>query len=246
MKTTFTIVGTLILMLVSQVGFAQTQGAITYESKMNMHRNIPADRAQMKDMIPEFRTTRNILTFNDTESLYKPLIDEEDDMAAASGSGSAVMMVRIPQNQTYINTAQERRLQLREFMGKNYITQDSLTILPWKFGDETKTIQGYTCRQAFYTDEKSGKTTVAWYTDKLRPNLGPDNFTSLPGAVLEIDFDNGLRVTRATKVEFRGLKKNELNEPVKGEKVTDKQYQDMVAEQLKQRGANGGNIIIRN
>lgn len=246
MKTTFTIAGAWILMLVSQLTFAQTQGAITYETKMNMHRNIPAERAQMKDMIPEYRTTRQILTFNETESLYKPLIDEQDDMAAASGGGGQFVMVRTPQNHTYINTAQDKRVQLREFMGKNYITQDTLSIMPWKFGDETKTIQGYTCKQAFYTDEKSGKTTVAWYTDKLRPNLGPDNFTSLPGAVLEIDFDNGLRVTRASKVEFKNLKKNDLIEPTKGEKVTEIQFQEMLAEQMKQRGANGGNIIIRN
>ncbi|MBC5994650.1 GLPGLI family protein [Pontibacter cellulosilyticus] len=245
MKSTLTIVGTLVLMLVSQFTFAQEQGAITYETKLNMHRNIPAERAQMKDMIPEYRTVRNILTFNAAESLYKPLIDEQDDMAAASGGSGQFVMVRTPQNQTYINTSQDKRVLLREFMGKTYITQDSLSIMPWKFGDETKTIQGYTCKQAFYTDEKSGKTTVAWYTDKLRPNLGPDNFTSLPGAVLEIDFDNGLRVTRATKVDFKPLKKNDLVEPTKGEKVTNQQYQAMVEEQMKQCG-NGNNFIIRN
>lgn len=246
MKSTFILVGTLILTLVSQFASAQAQGAITYETKMNMHRNIPADRAQMKDMIPEFRTTRQILTYNATESLYKPLIDEQDDMAASGNGGGQMVMIRIPQNQTYINTAQSKRVVLREFMGKNYITQDSLSILPWKFGSETKTIQGYACKQATYTDEKSGKTTVAWFTDKLRPNLGPDNFTSLPGAVLEIDFDNGLRVTKATKVDFKPLKKNDLVEPTKGEKMTDKQYQEMVAEQMKQRGANGGTFMIRN
>ncbi|GAB3197447.1 GLPGLI family protein [Pontibacter aydingkolensis] len=245
MKNTLTILGALVMMLVSQFALAQTQGAITYETRINMHRNIPAERAQMKDMIPEFRTTRNILTFNATESLYKPLVDEQDDMAAATGGGGQFVM-RMAQNQTYINTSQDKRVLLREFIGKNYITQDSLSIMPWKFGDETKTIQGYTCKQAFFTDEKSGKTTIAWYTDKLRPNLGPDNYTSLPGAVLEIDFDNGLRVTRATKVDFKALKKNDLVEPTKGEKVTNAQYQAMMEEQMKQRGGNGNSFIIRN
>lgn len=227
-------------MLIAQVSFAQAQGAITYETKMNMHRNIPEERAQMKEMVPEYRTTRQILTFNETESLYKPLVDEQDDMAAASnGGGGQMVMMRTVQNQTYLNTAQQKRVALREFMGKNYLTQDSLSVMPWKFGAETKTIQGYTCKQAYFTDEKSGKTTVAWYTDKLRPNLGPDSYASLPGAVLEVDFDNGLRVTKATKVELRPLKKNDLVEPTKGEKVTNKQYQDMVAERMKQNGTNG-------
>ncbi|MFD2513359.1 GLPGLI family protein [Pontibacter locisalis] len=243
MKSILTILGAWMLVIVSPFASAQSQGAITFETKINMHRNLPQEREAMKDRIPEFRTTRQILTFNDTESLYKPLIDEQDDMAAA-GNGGQMVIMRTPQNQTYLNTAEAKKVSLREFMGKNYLIHDSLTILPWKFGNGTKVIQGYTCRQAFYTDEKTNKTTVAWYTDQLRPSLGPDNYNSLPGAVLEVDFDNGLRITKATKVELRNLKKNDLVQPAKGEKVTEKEYQELIAEQMKKMG--NGNFIIRN
>ncbi len=246
MKTILTFLSAFIFLLMANKAFAQTQGAITFETKFNTHRNIPEDQAAMKDMMPEFRTTRQILTFTPTESLFKPLVDEQDDMTAAT-SGGHTMVIRTPMTQTYINTAKEQVVTQRDFMGKTYLTEDSLSILPWKFSNETKTILNYPCKKATYTDDRTDKTTVAWFTDKLRPGLGPENYTSLPGTVLEVDFDNGLSVIKATKIDFKPLKKNDLVVPAKGEKITKKQYQEMVAERMKnRRGGTGGNVIIRN
>ena len=81
---------------------------------------------------------------------------------------------------------------------------------PWKFGTETKTIAGYECRQAYYadTDPRGQKVEVtAWFTDKLRPFLGPDRYFSLPSAVLAVNINNGERVTLAKTIELRELKK---------------------------------------
>jgi len=46
-------------------------GLINYEVKIDMHRRIPKEREAMKSMFPQFRTEKQQLFFNETESLYK-------------------------------------------------------------------------------------------------------------------------------------------------------------------------------
>lgn len=263
MKRIILVIGVIISAFAIQTVFAQQTGVITYETKINMHRNLPKERENMKAMIPEFRTLKNQLFFTVSESIYKPLIeDEEEDMTVTSSGGGMVMKFQMPTEEVYFNVDEQNAFTSREFMGKQYLITDSLVIAPWKFGTETKTILGYECKQAYYTTTEevttmqvtgSGPPTpekrmvtreiTAWYTDKIRPSLGPDRYFSLPGTILAIDVNNGERVTVATKVDLRALKKNELKVPEKGEKLTQKQFRKMMEERMRQ---GGGAMIIRN
>jgi GLPGLI family protein len=233
------------LLFISAFTFAQgVEGVITYEFKINNHRRIPAEREAMKNMIPEYSTFKFLLPFNQNESLYKPS-DEDDDVTMESGGMR--MTMKNPQNETYLDQSTLKRVRMREFMGKNYLTEDTLTMHPWKIAAETKMIHGYKCRQAYYESEtETGKqTVVAWFTDQLRPYLGPESYNTLPGAILEVDINEGERVYKVSKLDLRGLKKNELKQPSKGQKVSEKEYQALVEEQMTKMRANGG-MIIRN
>jgi GLPGLI family protein len=261
MKRIVLVLGVVISVFAIQAVFGQETGVITYETKQNLHRNLPPEREGMKAMIPEFRTTKNQLFFNASESIYKPLIeDEEQDMTVTGGGGGMTFRMQMPNIEIYYNADEQNGLSSQEFMGKQYLITDSLVVAPWKFGTETKTILGYECKQAFYstteevntmrmtgsgppTPEKRTVTRdiTAWYTDKIRPSLGPDRYYTLPGTILAIDVNNGERVTVATKVDLRALKKNELKVPEKGEKVTQKQFRTQMEEQmLKMRQGGGG------
>ncbi|MBF8963144.1 GLPGLI family protein [Pontibacter sp. FD36] len=243
MKNFFSGILTLALLLLAVDVYAQ-EGVITYENTMNMHRRLGPEQEAMKSMIPEYRTTKQQLFYNAQESLYKAL-EEDEDQFTASGGGMRINM-RVPLNESYYDQGTAQKVLLTEFMGKKYIIEDSIRISPWKFGTETKEIQGYTCKQAYYEDEARKTAVVAWYTDKLRPALGPESYNTLPGAVLAVDINNGERVIKAIKVEQRPLKKGEISRPVKGQKVTQQEYQAMVDEQMERMRQNGGrNVIIR-
>jgi GLPGLI family protein len=236
----------------AQVVFAQkTDGVITYEMKVNLHRRIPPGQEARKAMIPEFRTTKQQLFFNSNESFYKPVIeDEEEDMVATPGGGGGGMRIRLqqPNDETYINPGNTSVISKREFMGKDYLIEDTLKISPWKLGTETKEIQGYVCKMAWYVDERQPdrkQEVTAWYTDQLRPMLGPELFGSLPGTVLAVDINNGERVIVARQIEFRELKKSEMKVPSSGQKVTQAEFRKIVDETMKQMGARGG-MVIRN
>ena len=244
MKKIMILLGIAVSLTAVHIVFAQVnEGVITYTVKVNMHRTLPPDRQEMRNMVPEFRTTKDQLVFNATESLYKPLPEEDEDFD--DGNGVQIRM-RVPQNEVYVDQANSKRILLNEFMGKKYLIEDSLKLTPWKFGTETKAIKGYDCKQASFYNEERKQNVVAWYTDKLRPFLGPENFNTLPGAVLEVDINNGERVISVLSIEQRPLKKSELKMPTSGTKTTEAEYRKLVNEQMERMRANGANVIIRN
>jgi len=251
MRNLFVLIGILVCLAAAQVVFAQgTDGVIIYEMKVNLHRRLPPGQEDRKAMIPEFRTTKQQLFFNATESLYKPIIedDEEDMVASPSGGGGMRIRMQQPNDETYIHPGNTSIISKREFMGKEYLIEDTLKISPWKLGTETKEIQGYPCKMAWFVDERQPdrkQEVTAWYTDQLRPMLGPELFGSLPGTVLAIDINNGERVIVARKIEFRELKKNEMKVPAAGQKVTPAEFRKIVDETMKQMGGPG-RMIIRN
>ena len=247
--------GMLVCLLAAHAVFAQQQGVITYENRVNNHRNIPADRQEMKAMVPEFRITKMQLFFNAEESLYKPVVEDEEEQF--SGGGGVRMSFRNPKTETYTNSSTSLIFALQELMGKKYLIADTVKVSPWKLGTETKEILGYTCRMAYFTQTQemttmrmeNGTATpekrtitqeiTAWYTDQIRPSLGPDRYNTLPGTVLALDVNNGERVIVARNVELRELKKDELKVPEASTKVSQAEFRKIQDEQMEKMRANG-------
>ena len=88
---------------------------------------------------------------------------------------------------------------------------------------------------------------VVWYTEDIIASVGPDNYFGLPGAILEVDMDNGATVTTATEVTAKYPKK-ELVQPTKGDKMNKAQFQDTMKKLMEdmQRGGGMGGFRIRN
>ncbi len=224
------------------------EGVILYETKINTHRNIPPERSGMKAMVPEFRTLKHQLFFNESESLFKPVIEEVEEEFTSEGMR---MRFITPQVETYANVQDQKSIVSQEFMGKKYLITDTLKTAPWKLGTETKNILGYECKQAYMTTEiqvmlgpQAQSRTVeitAWYTDKIRPWLGPEHYNTLPGTVLAVDVNGGEKVILAVKLEERPLRKNELKIPASGTKVSQAEFRKIVAAQMEKMRQSGGN-----
>lgn len=244
MKKILLAIGLVVSIFAAYTLSAQSEGRITYEVKMNMHRNLPPGQEDMRGGVPEYASHKDILVFRNNESLYSPADEdpEEDDF----GTGDMQIRVRRPQANFYFNNEQSLRVTQREFFGKYYLINDSIRMQPWKLTDETRTIHGYTCRSASFTDEQRHQKIVAWYTDKLRARLGPESFNTLPGTVLHVDINDGERIITAEKIEFVPLTKDELIVPQKGTKVTEAEFAKIVADAQKRMGGQGGVIIRTN
>lgn len=225
------------------------EGLITYTTKVNMHKNLPEERAELKRIIPELNITRNVLLFNAAESLYKSLGEEENPFDQPNG-GNGMIMRTASSNETYLDRNESIITQLREFMGKRYLIKKEQNRIPWKLESDTKEIQGYSCKSASYTDENN-RRVKAWYTEELRIPLGPENFQGLPGLILEVTINNDDIVISAEKIEWRALKKNEMKVPKGGLEVSDEEYRSLLEEQMKnmgiqQQGSGTVRTFIRN
>lgn len=226
--------------------FAQKQdeGVITYEVKINMHRRLPAEQAELKSMLPEFQVFKTQLFFKPNASFYTVLDeDTEEDM---SGEGVKVMLAR-PQQEVYLDFALEKKTELRELMGKRFLIEDTLKAPSWKIKDETKTIRGLLCRKATLENgdnPENRQYITAWYAENVPVSIGPEGFHSLPGAILEVDMNEGERIITALDIAYRPLKENELKMPSGGKSVTEAEFRKVVDEFIKQ---NPGRMkIIRN
>jgi GLPGLI family protein len=243
MKNLILIIGIVICFAAVHTVFAQVEGTIHYEMKVNMHKTLPPDRAEMKDMIPEFNIHHSKLAFNDNESLYTNVEDEEDEEFGQEG-GPRIRMRR-PMNEYYYNRGTGKRITVQEFFGKHFLIEDSIKVLPWKLTNETKAVLGHNCKKATWYNEERKQNVVAWYAESLSPFIGPEIFNSLPGAVLQVDINDGERIITAEKIDSAKLEKGALKAPSKGQRTTEAEFRKMVEEQRRRMGGQG-NIMIRN
>ncbi len=223
--------------------FAQNQdeGLITYEVKINMHRRIPAERAELKSMLPEFQTFKTQLFFKPNISFYTTL--EEDTEEEIEGGG--MRRFRFPQSEVYLDFADDKKIEQRDLIGKKFLIQDTLKAPSWKISDETKTIKGLVCRKATLENKDNPEaiqSISAWYAESMFMSIGPDKFHSLPGAILEVDINEGELTVSAIEINYRTLKKNELKIPSGGKTVTEAEFKEVI-EEFRKQNPNGMRII---
>jgi GLPGLI family protein len=127
----------------------QKQGTIVYESKRNLWKTIRNE--EMKQFIPEYRTAKYNLLFNDSVSLYK-LIPEVELPDEGGGGGGIRTSFSFGggggEGETYKNFTALKSIQSNEFMGKAFLIEDSIAKMRWKVTKETKTILGKPCIKA--------------------------------------------------------------------------------------------------
>ena len=219
--------------------FAQnTEGMITFEEKMNLHRRIQNE--EMKARVPEFRTSNMEFYFRGDESIYKP-VEEEDEPEA--GGGNVRMVFRRPNVEIYRNLATGKRIELREMMDKKYLIEADIKQPAWKLGTETKKVAGYDCTMATLNDTARKQEIVAWFTMDLPIAAGPQNYGSLPGMILEVDVNKGEIVTTAKKIELKKIKDSAIKAPTKGDKITEEEYRAKM-EEMRKRNGGGPNMRI--
>jgi GLPGLI family protein len=254
-------------MLTAQV----KEGTVIYERRRNMHRTITDE--QMRAMVPEFSTSKHMLLFSDSISMYKVVPEDEAPDPFAGGGGGARIIMRSPSDagELYKNFSQAKSIQATEIGGKNYLIVDSIQQQPWKLSAETKTILGHLCHKAtrkvnqpagqmrlmtFSGGNQSSDTTmqrgpqtkevevIAWYADDVIAPVGPENYGQLPGVILQLDVDNAATIYTATELNGKVDQKN-LKEPKKGKVVTRQEYQKLMMDMMGSQMGPGGNVRFR-
>jgi GLPGLI family protein len=144
----------LMLAITTTVAAQPTEGRVVYERKINMHKRLPPEAEQMKAMIPEFQTSKVELQFNASQSIFRNLPDEENQLPEAGEGGGRRFMFRMgggANDETFRDYDKELIIESRELGPKKYLIDDTLRKLKWKMEEDTMTINGFLCYKATTT-----------------------------------------------------------------------------------------------
>lgn len=242
----------------------QKEGTIVFERKINMYKTITDE--QMRAMMPEFRTSKHMLLFSDSISVYKAIPeDEAPDPFAGGGGGGPRMIMRFGNDggDLYKNFSQSKSILSSELGGKNFLIVDSIKPQPWKLSMETKQILGQTCHKAtrkipaavmgmrVMTMGGPGAATTDTTIKKAAPPKDweivawfADNIVSPVGPEsygqlpgVILELDIDNGRTVYTAKEIKAtVDAKELKEPKKGKVVTQEEYRKLVQQMMQNQG----------
>lgn len=243
MKTQLTFVFALCILLSTH---AQQSGVVTYEESIKMDIDVPPE---MKGMIPTEMKNMKALIFTEKESIYKNLPKKENVASEihTSQSGAQIeIKMEMPEEETYRNLEEGTFIEKKDLFGRAFRISGENEKIKWKMTGEQKQIASYLCMKATYM--KDTTLISAWFTPQIPIQNGPGNIGGLPGLILELDLDEGQRVTRAISVDLRTLEENEVIEaPTKGREISREKFEKLqkekIAEMQEMRG--GTQVIIQ-
>ncbi|MCB0686040.1 MAG: GLPGLI family protein [Saprospiraceae bacterium] len=219
---------------------AQNSGEIIYEETMDLHRRMTGDREQFKEFVPQFRTNKMILLFNDHEALYKASEEQNDEVDA--GNGERRMRMRFMGAAGGIlwqDYMENQRIEERDFMDKKFLITGEPQSFAWKLTGESMEVGKYVCQKATFED--STRQIVAWFTPMIPVPLGPGEFGQLPGLILHIDINDGERTITAQEINLKEIDQSLIIKPTKGKEVTQEEFRTIVRDKMKEmREQNGG------
>jgi GLPGLI family protein len=262
--------------IISTAQAQMKEGKIVYERKINMWRMItdPEMRTRIPEFrTSQFELFFNdqASLFRSVPDDEAP-----DPFANNGGErGGQRFNFRMPETTTYTDLGSQMQYESRPMFEKTFLVVDSLKQLKWRISEETKTIAKHVCKKATTmitaqnirfgggqrgmgrnngdsTNRSNAAITpketevVVWYTEDIPSSVGPDNYSGLPGAILEVSVDNGQNVTTATEISAKYAKK-ELVKPTKGDVMNRAQFQDAMKKLMEdmQRGGGMGGMRMR-
>lgn len=155
MKKLFSIA--IVLFSVFSMKAQEFQGLAVYESKTSTsdfkanfggNREItPEMQKNIEERMKKMMEKTFVLNFDKTASIYKE--EEKLDAPGQNGGGMRMMSSMMGGGGTTYKNVKEKTYSVdKEFMGKEFLVQDSLPKLDWKMESETKQIGGYMCYKA--------------------------------------------------------------------------------------------------
>jgi GLPGLI family protein len=211
-----------------------TSGTIEFERTANMFalvkKKITPSTPELQPIYerfiktePQFRKLKSILTFGNYKTLFTP-VKPEKEMAYDYDSPMA------NQNNTIfsdfnvgISTVQKDFFEKQKF----FLVKDSIRKINWKLTDEKREIAGYMCRRANALVLDS-IYVVAFYTDEIHVQGGPESFNGLPGMILGVAVPHENVSWFATKVTETPVDSKALPVPAKGKPVNNRQLYDEI------------------
>ena len=210
----------------------------------------PEFEKEIQEAVKRASEKQYVLTFNKTECLY----EEEKALEKPKNNSDeiSISITYVSAGNKYLNTKELSSVVEDNIFGKEFLVVEPLVKQDWKLIDETKKIGDYNCFKAelvipvsdkqkqayedflkkdakkpalFKMNKPEDKVVAVWYTPEIPVSFGPDNYWGLPGLILEVNDGNAILL--CTKVTLSNKEKTKIKAPNKGEKVTQKKFDEI-------------------
>ena len=243
----------IILSLAAIISFSQqtyiTKGKIEFEKKENVYRSIDMMAEQwdkvgsdwidnVKKNTQQFAINYYDLYFDGNKSLYKSgreVPDQKTDNYWQSAAKENVIFTDLQQGRI---TAQKK------IYGSIFLIEDSFRTIEWRYTNETREIAGFECHKAVGRMLDS-IYVVAFYTNQILTNSGPESFNGLPGMILGLAIPRLNTTWFATKLELAPITPTDLTPPAKGKKLTYAAYDKTLIDLMKDWGKYGKRRMLQ-
>jgi len=241
-----------------QLQAQQQEGKILYERTTQLQIRLAGMGDGTERNIPQSRTDKMEVIFGKNQSLRKPVVEETPEPANFESGGMVIRTFAAgAEDISYFNYDEKRMVDQREFAGKKFLISDSIRPLQWKLTGESKTILGLPCQEAkaqristrmsmmISNGEPQRKEVAdtanitAWFTPAIAVPTGPDYQGQLPGAILEINVNDGRVVFKAIEIS-RKADLAIIKEPKGGKKVTAREFADEQQKIMQEMQRNNG------
>lgn len=212
-------------------------GEVVYQEIVKLDIQLEGVDEQMAAQIPKERKSEKVLHFTEDEAMFENLLkDDPEENMHTEGGGIMIKMYQ-PDNKTYMDLKNKQVIEQKEFMSRVFLIESEMEPEKWKMTGQQRKILDYACMEAI--KEVEGQDVHAWFTSQIAVAAGPGLYSSLPGLVLAVEMRDGDMKLEAIGIELKPVDKNVLKKPTKGKKVTRDEYQAIVAEKMKEMGAEG-------
>ncbi len=203
---------------------------IEYEKKVNTWATLPEFAAQMKDRIPQYSSTFYSYETDGDKSLYKALPADKNQRSFFSMTSGTDDVI-------YTDLKNGEQTLLKNLFEKSYLITDSVKHYDWKITNDFRDIAGFTCRRAT-TIIMDSVFVVAFYTDEILADGGPESFTGLPGTILGLVINRLHTTWYATKVSVVNVDPSKIKPPVdnKAQKLSRQELIKIVKERFQDSG----------
>lgn len=218
MKSAYSWLTILLLVLLPMFSIAQTNGKVIYKVILESQ---------------EFKELEGTLLFDGQESIFfvemqsqKASNDQNEQIDFKSESKINFhfdfSLNRPQQYVVYIDRTKgiiyNQRSFFKDSKTKPCVVFEETGLIEWKFEDGVKKIGSFSANKA--TANFRGRKYVAWFTTEIPLSIGPWKFHGLPGAILEIkDEELGVQfLFSSIKIPFEN--KNIIKQPADGDLIS--------------------------
>lgn len=223
------------LIIIGNLKSQDIQGSIKYEithdwiKKLNAVDYLSKEEKDRYNYIWSNRSEHKeqaILYFTNSQTRYEE-VEEINQRGHAWRNDEYIIFRDFENNKT---------LDLIRMSDNLYVIEDEINNQNWKILNDIKEVAGHICMDAVYTDEVKGNRIIAWFALDLPIPMGPERYGGLPGAILEIDVNNGAMIISAKEINNINVEKLLVKPEYKKKtkKLSEKEYQKLISNQIKQ------------